>query len=253
MLEQAPEPRTQSIQARSIRITTIAKGERAVTSSDVPHVVSFSYTYNLPFGPSQKFLNHGVAGKVAGGWSLSGVHQYHSGRPIHIEYDALGSSNPYFAAGDGFSFRPDIVKGQPFKDPAYKRSCSGPIQASAGRNPCQFYINPAAFAIPQSGAFGNAPNLISALRMPAYINEDLSVTKRTQLYESLNLMFQANFFNAFNRNIFSSGGNVQTFIINSAPADLTPASLDNSNTIFGIMTSQQNGPRIIQFGMKLEF
>jgi hypothetical protein len=229
------------------------KGERAVTSSDIPHVVSLSYTYNLPFGPKEKYLNHGIASKVAGGWSLSGVHQYQSGHPIHIEYDAFGSSNPYFAAGDGFSFRPDIVKGQPFKNPAYKRSCSGPIQSSAGRNPCQFYINPAAFSIPQAGAFGNAPNLISALRMPAYANEDLSVVKRTQIYENLNLMFQANFFNAFNRTIFSSGGNAQTFIINSAPTDLSAASLDNSNTIFGIMTSQQNGPRIIQFGMKLEF
>jgi hypothetical protein len=229
------------------------KGERAVTSSDIPHVVSLSYTYELPFGPNKKFLNQGVVSKAAGGWSVSAIHQYQSGRPIHIEYDAFGSSNPYFAAGDGFSFRPDIVKGQPFKNPAYRRSCSGPIQSTAGRNPCQFYINPAAFTIPQSGAFGNAPNLISALRMPAYINEDLSVAKRTQLHERLSLLFQANFFNAFNRTIFSSGGNAQTFIINSAPPDLSAPSLENSNTIFGIMTAQQNGPRIIQFGMKLEF
>jgi hypothetical protein len=230
------------------------KGERAVTSSDIPHVVSLSYTYELPIGHNKKFLNHGGAvNAIAGGWSVSGLHQYQSGRPIHIEYDAFGASNPYFAAGDGFSFRPNIVPGQPFKNPAYKRSCSGPLQASAGRNPCQFYINPAAFSIPTSGDFGNAPNLISALRMPAYINEDLSVAKRTQLFENMRLLFQANFFNAFNRTIFSSGGNAQTFIINSAPPDLSAASLDGSNTVFGIMTSQQNGARIIQFGMKLEF
>jgi len=29
--------------------------------------------------------------------------------------------------------------------------------------------------------------------------------------------------------------------------------LQNSQSIFGIMTTQQNAPRIIQFGMKLEF
>jgi hypothetical protein len=230
------------------------KGERSVTSSDIPHVISLSYTYELPFGPQKRFLNHGgVVAKAAGGWSVSGIHQYQSGRPIHIEYDAFGSSNPYFAAGDGFSFRPNVVPGQPFKNPAYKRSCSGPIQASAGRNPCQFYINPAAFSIPTSGDFGNAPNLVSALRMPAYVNEDLSVSKRTKLYENVDLQFQANFFNALNRTVFSSGGNAQTFIINGAPQDLSTASLQNSNTIFGIMTSQQNGARIIQFGMKLEF
>ncbi len=229
------------------------KAERAVTSSDIPHVVSLSYTYELPFGRNKTYLNHGPLTEVVGGWSISGMHQYQSGRPIHIEYDAFGASNPYFAAGDGFSFRPDLVPGQPLKNPAYKRSCSGPLQSAAGRAPCQFYINPAAFSIPVSGNFGNAPNLISALRMPAYIDEDLSVSKRTKIYERLDLQFQANFFNALNRTIFSSGGNAQTFIINGAPPDLNSTTLANSNTVFGIMTAQQNGPRIIQFGMKLEF
>ena len=229
------------------------KAERAVTSSDIPHVVSLSYTYELPFGKGKPFLGHGGAvNTVVGGWSVSGIHHYQSGRPIHIEYDAFGASNPFFAAGDGFSFRPNIVPHQPFKNPAYRRHCSGPT-GGTGREPCQFYINPAAFSLPAPGEFGNAPNLISALRMPAFINEDLSISKRTTLFEHLNLQIQANFFNAFNRTIFSSGGNAQTFIINGAPPDLSPASLANSNTIFGIMTAQQNAPRIIQFGMRLEF
>lgn len=229
-------------------------GERSVTSSDIPHVVSLSYTYELPVGPGKRFLHAGgVSGKVLGGWSVSAIHQYQSGRPIHIEYDALGSSNPFFAAGDGFSFRPNINPGQPFKNPAYRRGCSGPVQDTAGRNPCQFYINPAAFTIPAPGTFGNAPNLISALRLPAYLDEDLSVSKRTNLFEGVDLQFQANFFNAPNRTIFSAGGNAQTFIVNAAPPDLSPASLGQSNTVFGIMAAQQNGPRIIQFGMRLEF
>ncbi len=234
------------------------KADRAVTSSDIPHVVSLSYTYELPVGPGKRFLNHGGAvGKVVGGWSVSGIHQYQSGRPIHIEVDyTSGSTNPYLAAADGFSFRPNIVPGQPFKNPAYNRNCSGPVQTTAGRNPCQFYINPGAFTPAPPGTFGNAPNLISSLRMPAYINEDLSLSKRTSIFENLDLQFQANFFNAFNRTIFSSGGNANTFILNAlapAPPDLSQGSLANSNTVFGIMTNQQNAPRIIQFGMKLEF
>ncbi len=230
------------------------RGERSVTSSDIPHVVSLSYTYELPVGPGKPFLNHrGAVGTLVGGWSVSGIQQYQSGRPIHIEYDAFGASNPYFAAGDGFSFRPNIVPNQPFKNPAYRRSCSGPVQVAAGRNPCQFYINPAAFSLPAPGEFGNAPNLISALRLPAYINEDLSLSKRTTIFENLNLQFQANFFNALNRTIFSPGGNAQTFIINNAPPDLSTASLANSNTVFGIMAAQQNQARIIQFGLRLEF
>jgi len=229
------------------------QAQRSVTSSDIPHVVALSYTYELPIGPDKAFLNHrGVVGRVVGGWSVSGIHHYQSGRPIHIEYDAFGASNPYYSS-DGFSFRPDVVAGVPLKNPAYDKKCSGPVLATSGRQPCQFLINPAAFSIPASGKFGNAPNLFSSLRMPAYINEDLSIMKRTTIYGRANLLFQANFFNALNRTIFSSGGNAQTFIINGAPPDLSTASLNGSNTVFGLMTAQQNSPRIIQFGMRLEF
>lgn len=189
---------------------------------------------------------------------MSGIQKYQSGRPIHIEYDAFGSANPYNAQ-DGFSFRPNVVPGQPLKNPAYDPSCSGPVQITAGRNSCQFYINPAAFVAPPAGQFGNAPNLFSSLRMPAYLNEDLSISKRIPLRESMDLQFQANFFNALNRVVWSSSGsagsqgNAQTFIFNGAPPNLSPASLAQTNTIFGIFTSQQNNPRIIQFGLKLEF
>jgi hypothetical protein len=230
------------------------KAERAVTSSDVPHVVSLSYTYELPVGPGKSFLTKGgLVGRATGGWSVSGIQQYQSGRPIHIEYDSVGAGNPFFAAGDGYSFRPNIVPGQPFKNPAYNSNCSGPILAAVGRNPCQFYINPAAFSSPAVGTFGNAPNFISSLRMPSYYDEDLSVSKRTKLTERLDLQFQANFFNAFNRVVFSNGGNATTFIQNYAPPDLSAGSLANSTTVFGIMTAQQNAPRIIQFGARLEF
>ena len=225
-----------------------SKAERSVTSSDVPHVVALSYTYELPIGKGKRFLNRGgISDEVFGGWSVSGIQQYQSGRPIHIEYDALGASNPYFAAGDGFSFRPNIVPGQPFKNPGYRKSCSGPL----GSGTCAYYINPGAFTSPAVGTFGNAPNLISSLRMPAYIDEDLSVSKRTKITEKADLQFQANFFNALNRTIFSNGGNAVTFIQQFAPPNLAAAS--TSNSIFGQMTAQQNSPRIIQFGMKLEF
>lgn len=225
-----------------------SRAERSVTSSDIPHSVALSYTYELPIGKDKPFLNRGgISNVVFGGWSVSGIQRYMSGRPIHIEYDAVGAANPYFAAGDGYSFRPNIVPGQPFKNPGYSKSCSGPL----GAGPCAYYINPGAFTSPAVGTFGNAPNLISALRMPSYLNEDLSLSKRTKITERTDLQFQANFFNALNRVVFSNGGNAVTFIQNFAPPNLSAAA--NSNSIFGQMTAQQNAPRIIQFGMKLEF
>jgi Carboxypeptidase regulatory-like domain len=228
------------------------RSERSVTSSDIPHVLALSYTYELPLGPGKPLVDKGGAvGKIVGGWQVSAIHLYQSGRPLFLEYQAFGANNP-FRANDGFSFRPNAVPGVPLVNPAYNRSCSGPLPTTAGRQPCQFYINPSAFVAPPPGEFGNAPKFFSNLRAQNYYNEDISISKRTTITERLVVNFQANFFNAFNRVVLGTGGS-QTTIFNLAPRDLSAASLQSSNTPFGILTSQQNGPRRIQFGLKLEF
>lgn len=228
------------------------RGERSVTSSDIPHVLALSYTYELPIGPGKRLVNkRGAVGKIAGGWQVSAIHLYQSGRPLFLEYQAFGSNNP-FRANDGFSFRPNVVPGVPLVNPAYDRRCAGPLPNAAGRQSCQFYINPAAFVAPQAGEFGNAPKLFSNLRSQNYYNEDISISKRTAITERVVINFQANFFNAFNRVVFDTGG-APTTIFNLAPKDLSAASIQNSNTPFGILTAQQNGARRIQFGLKLEF
>ena len=106
---------------------------------------------------------------------------------------------------------------------------------------------------PPQGQFGNAPHFLSGLRLPFYLNESLSASKRFEIHERAKLQFQANFFNAFNRVVFSNGGNPNTFIFNNAPANLTPAALSTSSSVFGLLTAQQNAPRMIQFALKLEF
>jgi hypothetical protein len=229
------------------------RGERSVTSSDIPQVIALSYTYELPVGRGKAFLNRGgVVNETLGGWKVAGIHQYQSGRPIHIEYDAFGDADPFYAT-DGFSFRPNIVKGQPLQNPGYRKSCSGPVQPNAvGASACSFYINPNAFVAPPAGQFGNAPHFLSGLRLPWYLNENVSLSKDFHLHERANLQFQANFFNVLNRVVFSNGGNPNTFIFNNAPANLGSA-LENTTSVFGLLTDQQNGPRMIQFALKLEF
>ncbi len=227
------------------------RAERSVTSSDIPHAIALSYTYQLPVGRGKRYLNHGgVTNAVLGGWEVSGIHQYQSGRPIHIEYDAFGAGNPY-RAHDGYSFRPNVVPGQPLKNPGYRKSCSGPSSLPQYHQECSFYINPNAFVAPPLGVFGNAPHFFSSLRLPWYLNENLSASKRFPFYRESNLHFEANLFNAFNRTVFSNGGNANTFIFNGAPPSLADAA--SSSSVFGLWTAQQNAPRVIQFALKLEF
>ena len=84
------------------------------------------------------------------------------------------------------------------------------------------------------------------------MNENISLSKDFHIYDRSNLQFQANFFNVLNRVVFSNGGNPNTFIFNNAPANLGSA-LESTNSVFGLLTDQQNGPRMVQFALKLEF
>jgi hypothetical protein len=73
------------------------------------------------------------------------------------------------------------------------------------------------------------------MRAAGINNFDLAVSKRTQLAERFNLEFRGEFFNLFNRVQFG----VPTTQLGSAQ--------------FGMVTSQQNQPRCVQFGLRLEF
>src|SRR5205814_1900476 len=60
-------------------------GERGLSSDDVTHTVVLAYTYELPFGPGKRFANvSGVQGKIIGGWGVSAIQRYNSGRPLNI-------------------------------------------------------------------------------------------------------------------------------------------------------------------------
>ena len=53
---------------------------------DMPHVVNFTMSYNLPFGRGKKFLGNsrGVVDKFVGGWTAAGLGQYRSGALIQL-------------------------------------------------------------------------------------------------------------------------------------------------------------------------
>lgn len=188
--------------------------EKAISTNDVPHVVALSYTFELPFGPGKRFVNDkGVGGKLAGGWQLTGIHQYQTGRPI-----ALSANNtlPIFNG----VLRPDAI------DADRNLDVSNPL---ADR-----WINPAAFTIPV-GRLGTSARSYTDLRAPNFYNESFGAIKRTPLTEKLTLTFRAEFFNAFNRTVFGAPvGNV-------------------SAGNFGRVTTQANSPRQGQLALRLDF
>ncbi len=188
--------------------------EWGLSQDDTPHVFLVGYTWELP---SKKWT--GATGAILGGWNLSGVLRYESGRPLNI-----------FMNNDvgGFLFngqkRPNRVKGV---DPIAHHSGSyNPLSMS--------YFNPAAWSDPGPLQLGNAPRADGDARgFPTY-NEDLSLFKVFKLQEQLNMRVDAEFGNIFNRTDFCNPNT-------------------NWSGGFGAIGTQCNQPRSIQFGLKFTY
>jgi hypothetical protein len=155
--------------------------ERASADQDARHSFTSSAVYQLPFGPGRKHLNgNDLAGKVFGGWELSGIATARTGVPITVTISRSASSLP-----DGNSTspqRPNLVPGVSLIPPG-------------GQTP-SLWINPAAFAIPANGTWGNAGR--NLVRAPGIWQIDSALTKRNQITERVGIEFRAEAFNLLN-------------------------------------------------------
>jgi hypothetical protein len=218
------------------------KADRALSINDYPHNLVISYQYELPFGPGKKFANSGVASKVVGGWSIAGIQQYQSGPPQAI----MTGSNalaPYFGP-NGFLMRPNVVPGVEKKSTAILNGTWDPN--AAGEAGSVMNIN--AWTNPPAYTFGDAPRTDGAVRRFPYHNEDISIIKRTQITERVNIEFRADFLNIFNRTVFGfdAGGDQYGAVIQGT-------AINWGTGTFGHVTAQSNFPRELQFGLKINY
>jgi hypothetical protein len=192
------------------------KTQKATSFQDTPHVLVLSYIYELPAGPGKKYLNHGVASKVLGGWQIGGVQRYQSGTPT-----VLNTNAPSAPFTDG-AFRYSLVPGQPILAPNHgsfnrllPNSNSGCTEQSDGTftaNSTNNFFNCAAFIDPNAAAlvaqrgyvFGDAPLVLGNIRSPHYFNEDFAILKRTAINERHSIIFKVDIPNAFNRHVFDT-------------------------------------------------
>jgi len=196
--------------------------EWGLSRDDTPHVFLVAYTWEVP--GAKKFK--GPAGFLLGGWNLSGILRYESGRPLNITMD-----NPLGGLLFNGQRRPNRVKGVN----AVTRDNFNP------NDPTQRYFNAGAWEDPgvdpdtKNPLFGDAPRRDGSVRAFPTYNEDLSVFKVFPLKEQFNLRFEAQFGNIFNRTDFCDPN---TFF--------GPSS-------FGTVNTQCNQPRSIQFGLRLNY
>ena len=195
------------------------KGERGLSSDDVPHTFVLAYTYELPFGPGKKFANvSGPWSKVIGGWGVSAIQRYQSGRPMNIFMD--NNLN-------GFLFNNQ-------KRP--NKAGPGVIADRSGFDPNKDgYLLKSGWADPGLLNFGNASRTDPSVRWFPEYSEDFNLYKDTKIIENVNLRFMTLFGNAFNRHFYC------------------PADTNWSAGSFGHVSGQCNVPRRIQFALDLKF
>ena len=88
---------------------------RALGDYDAPQVFSVAHVLDLPFGARQRYLTHGPAAIILGGWQLNGILRMQSGYPISI-------ASPNEANVSGFaSYANKIHSGRPTTTPLVER------------------------------------------------------------------------------------------------------------------------------------
>lgn len=188
------------------------------------HIFVANYVYDLPFFKAQ----NGVAGRILGGWEVSGITVFESGVPLTItQFNDPFSS---FDFGPGPNLGPDGI-GIDDDNFVAPRPDFVPGQKVNGPKTAQQWFNTSAWT-DAIGHFGNSGR--GVVTGPGFNNWDLSAIKNIKVRERASLQFRAEFFNAFNHPSFLGVG----------------TNVDSGS--FGKVTSTHD-PRIVQLALKLYF
>ena len=193
--------------------------ERSLSTFDIPHVIQFSYTYDLPFGRNRALLGNMPrwADAIIGGWKTNGIWRIADGRPLAFTL-ADGNAIPTYGA-----VRPNI-NGTP------KRNHGSDWVDN-------YFADTSIFSRPDDFTLGNAPRALGSIRSPWSFTTELSLAKQFSIREEMNLEFRLEARNAFNHPVFGT-------------PNTTVDDIGNFGVIFG---TAGNGPREMQLAVKFNF
>jgi hypothetical protein len=238
-------------------------GSKGPTTFDIRNAIKATWIYQLPFGQGRSLLSgaHGALGKVVGGWEIAGVGRLQSGTPVNIT-----SGRDTFNQNDGGVTLYNMTAKQLQNDVGLNFTSA--IQANGTATGTAYYLpqsliqntlaafgisgtlNPSAPYIGPCNAAGQICNQVF-LWGPWLSKWDVSLVKRTQIKERLNMEFRVQALNVFNHpNIMvptgaATGGSI-TQAIASSFGQTTTAFRDLNNT-------NDPGARSLEFVLRLNF
>jgi len=192
--------------------------DRGPAAHDLTHIFAGSFVLPLPFGAGKRFsTGSSIVNHIIGNWQLNGVVSLNSGPRYSILTDNSISNIQNF---NGVELA-NLV-GDPRGGPGFTPSKLNPI-------------NPAAFANPAQGTFGNSGR--NTLRADWGKNLDLSFFRSFSISESKRFEFRAEAFNATNTPVFASPDN----------------NLLDGPGFFGVVSQTANVERQLQVALKFYF
>jgi hypothetical protein len=203
--------------------------ERSLDGFDVPQRFVLGYVLDLPVGKGRKFGNNlnPVAQKLVGGWGIDGIVTLQSGFPLNIG----GGSNALSTASIPESGGARVTR-------------TGSESYTSGSTAARLaeWFNTSTFTNTTTFTRGNDSRTEPNLREDGEKNMDFAVFKSTKFGpdERFGLEFRTEFFNFFNRPQFS------------APNTSCCTAAAQGGT-FGVVSSQYNLPRLIQFALRFTF
>lgn len=248
--------------------------EKAISAMDIRHTLVVSALYELPFGKGKRFINHGLASYIVGGWELGTVQRMQSGQPLSFgcEWGIPGFQNCIrFSKYQGASLKSAAYKrGSKHINPFVVVPAGGSVDPNANTmfnleyndvtrssspvagSPIAFYNTNHNYArdctaatlsncnsagLNQPYTFGTGiPRTTSEVRTPPYFNNDLSLIKKIPLHEDYVLSFKAEFLNTFNQHTFN-----------------IPDTQPNDYRTFGLPGGTVNTPRNVQLTARFTF
>ena len=197
------------------------QAEKSLSADDAAQRLVISYVYDLPFGRNEPFLANAprFVDYVVGGWGLGGLTTLMTGFPLGF------NTNQNLTNSFGGGSRPNYVPG-----------CAKHTTGSAVSR-LNDWFNTSCFVQPAAFTFGDEPRLDPTLRAPGVADWDASAYKSFPVNRdgTINVQFRAEAFNLFNRVQFGYPG------------------LTQGTSNFGVVTGQQNLPRILQFSLRANF
>jgi hypothetical protein len=158
------------------------EAQKGLMSTSQPYIFVVGFNYDSPGLGTNKYLR-----AITKDWTFGGVLRYASGSLIGAP-SAQNNLNQLLFQGNSLMNR---VESEPLflKDP--NCGCIDPFK--------DFIYNPAAWANPPDGQFGNAQGFYDEYRWQHQVSESLNLGRRFRIWESVSFEVRAEFFNVFNR------------------------------------------------------